>query len=108
MAFGMKAGIDPQILYRVLTAGAAGSAQLVLLGMRMAERKWDREFTGPINLFEKYLKLSEQLAEQVDASTPMGDAMRTYFRRTAAGPHREHDISSVFATIFDEHFRKPS
>jgi putative dehydrogenase len=108
MAFGMKAGIDPNVLYRVLSTGAAGSAQLTNLGMRMAERKWDREFSGLIAIFEKYLKLSEALAADVDASTPMGDAMRAYFRKTIADGHSEHDISSVFATLFKEHFRKVS
>lgn len=106
MAFGMKAGIDPKLLYRVLSAGAAGSAQLTNLGMRMAEHKWDREFSGQIQTFEKYLKLSAQLAADVDASTPMGDVMSAYIRKTIAAGHREHDISSVFATLFAEHFRK--
>ena len=106
MAFGMKAGIDPNILHRVLSTGAAGSAQLTNLGMRMAERKWDREFSGQIHTFEKYLKLSEGLAADVDASTPMGDVMRAYVRKTIAAGHKEHDISSVFATLFAEHFRK--
>lgn len=105
MAFGIKAGIDPDVLFRVLTAGAADSAQLTNLGRRMAARSWDREFSGQIYTFEKYLKLSEELARQSDASTPMGDVMRTYFRRTIVGGHREHDISSVFATLFDEQFR---
>lgn len=106
MAFGMKAGIDPNILHRVLSTGAAGSAQLTNLGRRMAEHKWDREFSGQIYTFEKYLRLSEELAADVDASTPMGDVMRAYIRKTIAGGHSEHDISSVFATLFAEHFRK--
>lgn len=106
MAFGMKAGIDPNVLHRVLSTGAAGSAQLTNLGMRMVERKWDREFSGQIYTFEKYLKLSEELAADVDASTPMGDVMRAYMRKTIAAGHKEHDISSVFATVFGEHFRK--
>jgi 3-hydroxyisobutyrate dehydrogenase-like beta-hydroxyacid dehydrogenase len=106
MAFGMKAEIDPNVLHRVLATGAAGSAQLTNLGMRMAERKWDREVSGQIYTFEKYLKLSEQLATDVDASTPMGDVMRAYIRNTIAEGHKEHDISSVFATLFAEHVRK--
>ena len=106
MAFGMKAGIDPNTLHRVLSTGAAGSAQLTNLGMRMAERKWDREFSGQIYIFEKYLKLSEELAANVDASTPMGNVMCAYIRKTTAAGHKEHDISSVFATLFAEHFGK--
>jgi 3-hydroxyisobutyrate dehydrogenase-like beta-hydroxyacid dehydrogenase len=106
MAFGMKAGIDPNVLHRVLSTGAAGSAQLTNLGKRMAERKWDREVSGKIHTFEKYLKLSEELAAEVDASTPMGDVMGAYMRKTIAAGHKEHDISSVFATLFAEHFRK--
>ena len=74
--------------------------------MRMAERKWDREVSGQIYTFEKYLKLSEELAADVDASTPMGDVMRSYIRKTIAAGHKEHDISSVFATLFEEPFRK--
>ena len=108
MAFGMKAGIDPNVLYRVLSTGAAGSAQLTNLGKRMAERKWDREFSGQIKIFEKYLKLSEELAAEVDASTPMRDVMSQYMRKTIAGGHAEHDISAVFAALFEEHFRKTS
>jgi 3-hydroxyisobutyrate dehydrogenase-like beta-hydroxyacid dehydrogenase len=106
MAFGMKAGIDPKILYRVLSTGAAGSAQLTNLGVRMAERKWDREFSGQIYVFEKYLKLSEELAAKVDASTPMRDVMSAYVRKTIAAGHKEHDVSSVFATLFAERFGK--
>lgn len=105
MAFGIKAGIDPEMLYRVLTAGAAGSAQLINLGQRMAARSWDREIAGQIKTFEKYLKLSEELAKEVDAATPLGDVMRSYFRKTIAGGHMDHDISSVFATLFEEHFQ---
>jgi len=108
MAFGMKAGIDPNVLFRVLSTGAAGSAQLINLGKRMAERKWDRELSGQIKIFEKYLKLSEELAAEVDASTPMRDVMSAYMRKTSAAGHAEHDISAVFATLFEEHFRKAS
>ncbi len=108
MALGMKAGIDPEVLFQVLSHGAAGSAQLTNLGRRMAARAYDREFSGQIKTFEKYLTLSENLASEADAATPLGDAMRTYFRKTIQGGHADHDISSVFAVVFDEHARKGS
>lgn len=108
MAFGMKAGIDPDILHHVLSTGAAGSAQLTNIGKRMVERKWDREFSGQIKTFEKYVKLSEDLASTVNASTPMRDVMGAYIRQTMAEGHAEHDISAVFAILSEEGFRKKS
>jgi 3-hydroxyisobutyrate dehydrogenase len=99
MALGVKAGIEPQILARLLPRGAGGSAALSNYATVMAERDFDRIIAGELGVFIKYFKLIEEMAADCKAITPLADVSAGYFREAIANGHAHRDMQSLFALL---------
>lgn len=99
MALGVKAGIEPGILARLLPRGAGGSAALTNYAAAIAERDFDRIIAGELGVFVKYFDLIETQAAECDAVTPLADVAARYFREAIADGHAHRDMQSLFALL---------
>ncbi len=102
MALGVKAGIEPRILARLLPLGAGGSAALSNYVGAMADRDFERIIAGQMGVFIKYFKLIEELATQCDAVTPLADVSAGYFREAIANGQGLRDMQSLFELLSDK------
>lgn len=79
-ALGIRAGLDPQLLYDTIRDGAGNSVIFEKRGSLMIKRQY-RPATARVSMFVKDVDLIGQLAEQLALETPMLEATRDLYRR---------------------------
>jgi 3-hydroxyisobutyrate dehydrogenase-like beta-hydroxyacid dehydrogenase len=67
---GKKAGLDPEILFDVITSGAAASDLIQARGREMLAGRFEPK--GPVDVAVKDLGLSLQAARQLEVMLPVG------------------------------------
>jgi len=70
LVLGLKAGLDPDVLYEVITSGAAASDLLIARGKDML--RGDFSPKGPVVLANKDLSLSLEMGKQLGVVLPVG------------------------------------
>jgi 3-hydroxyisobutyrate dehydrogenase-like beta-hydroxyacid dehydrogenase len=70
LVLGLKAGLDPEAMLGVITAGAASSDLLIARGKDMIEGNFSPK--GPVSLANKDLGLSLEMAKELGVVLPMG------------------------------------
>jgi 3-hydroxyisobutyrate dehydrogenase len=102
MALGTKVGFDPALLAEILAAGSGSSKFLISRAPMMAARDFEAG-SGGLMVFRKYLEHIPELAEEVDAPTPLLDTARLWFERAIAEGHGQEDIAVVYETLLGAH-----
>jgi 3-hydroxyisobutyrate dehydrogenase-like beta-hydroxyacid dehydrogenase len=70
LVLGLKAGLDPEVLFDVITSGAASSDLLLARGKDMLQGNFSPK--GPVVLANKDLALSLEAAKQLGVVLPVG------------------------------------
>ena len=70
LVLGLKAGLDPDVLYEVITSGAAASDLLIARGKDMLRGNFSPK--GPVVLANKDLSLSLEMGKQLGVVLPVG------------------------------------
>jgi len=70
LVLGLKAGLNPDVMFQVITAGAAASDLILARGKDML--KGDFSPKGPVILANKDLALSMEMARQLGVALPVG------------------------------------
>ena len=98
MVLGMKAGLDPQIIFDLVTAGAANSRIFELRGPMMVKGRYDK-VTMKNSVWQKDMKVIGDFARKIGVPTPLFSATHPIYQKTLTTGHAEHDTAAVCAVL---------
>ncbi len=98
MALGIKAGLDPNQILQLASAGAADSRMLRLRGPMMAQGRYDGpNISARTSILAKDATLIGRFADELECPVPMLSAAKALFVTALATGHANEDPASVCA-----------
>jgi 3-hydroxyisobutyrate dehydrogenase-like beta-hydroxyacid dehydrogenase len=98
MVLGMKAGLDPQVIHDMVTAGAGNSRVFELRAPMMVKGRYD-DATMKIAIWQKDMQVIGDFAKKIGAPVPLFAATRPVYQAALAGGHAMHDTAAVCAVL---------
>jgi putative dehydrogenase len=93
LVLGMKAGLDPQLVYEVISESAATSRMFEVSGPLMVNRAYDNA-SAKVAILHKDLQLIREFAAEVRAPTPLASTTADYYTAAMAlGMEAKEDAS---------------
>jgi 3-hydroxyisobutyrate dehydrogenase-like beta-hydroxyacid dehydrogenase len=100
MVLGMKAGLPPELIFKLATAGAANSRVLELRGPMMVKNRYD-DATMKIKVWQKDMAVIGDFAKKLGCPTPLFSATLPVYQKAMATGHAAHDTAAVCAVLED-------
>lgn len=97
---GMKAGLDPQAIYRVVGDGAGGSRMFTVRGPQMVDDVYEPA-TMKVETWQKDMKIISEFATGLDCPTPLLDACASLYTAAMAQGRGAQDTAAVCAVLAD-------
>src|SRR3984893_17265754 len=82
MVLSMKAGLDPEMVMKVINPSIAGSTMFAVRGPLMAGRHYEPPL-GSIHQVREFIPLIKTLARETSSPTPLLDLATVYYNRAA-------------------------
>jgi putative dehydrogenase len=98
MVLGIKAGLDPQMIYELISAGVGTSRVFEVRGPMMVEGKYENASMS-IKLYHKDISVIEDFAARLGAPTPLFSASIPVYSQASAMGFGELDTASVCAVL---------
>jgi 3-hydroxyisobutyrate dehydrogenase-like beta-hydroxyacid dehydrogenase len=98
MVLGMKAGLDPETMVKVLSDGAGSSRMLQVRGPMMVEGDYSAA-AMKVGVWQKDMKIIGEFARQLDCPTPLFAATTPIYNAAMALGFAEADTASVCAVL---------
>jgi putative dehydrogenase len=95
---GMKAGLDPETIYKVVADGAGSSRMFQVRGPQMVAGRYD-EATMKVEVWQKDMKIIGEYATQLGVPTPLFSASAPLYTAAMAQGFEKHDTASVCAVL---------
>ena len=95
---GMKAGLDPELIYRAVRQGSGSSRMFEVRGPLMAAGKYD-DPTMKVDLHQKDIKLITRFAAGLECPTPLLAAATQFYTAASAHGWGGKDTASVCAVL---------
>jgi len=98
MVLGMKAGLDPELIYKVMNDSSGRSRMLEVRGPRMVRNDYENP-SMKVKVFQKDLKIIEGFASHLNCPTPLfASCIQVYLGAMALG-FEDKDTASVCAVL---------
>ena len=98
MVLGMKAGLDPQVIFDLIKAGAGNSRIFELRAPMMVKGKYDHP-TMKIDVWDKDMQVIGDYARKIRVPTPMFDASKPIYVKAMKSGHGNEDTAAVCAVL---------
>lgn len=98
LVLGMKAGLNPQLMVKVLGDGAGSSRMLQIRGPMMARNDY-REATMKVGVWQKDMAIITDFARELDCPTPLFAATSAIYNAAMAQGLAEADTACVCAIL---------
>jgi putative dehydrogenase len=98
MVLGMKAGLEPQMIYDMVTSGAGNSRIFELRGPMMVKNRYD-EPTMKVAIWQKDMQVIGDFAKSLHCPTPLFGTAEPIYAAALKGGHAAHDTASVCAVL---------
>jgi 3-hydroxyisobutyrate dehydrogenase-like beta-hydroxyacid dehydrogenase len=98
MVLGMKAGLDPQTIYDMVTSGAGNSRIFELRAPMMVRNRYD-DPTMKVAIWQKDMQVIGEFAAALGCPTPLFTATQPIYDTALAGGHAQDDTASVCAVL---------
>jgi 3-hydroxyisobutyrate dehydrogenase-like beta-hydroxyacid dehydrogenase len=95
---GMKAGLDPEMIYKVIGDGGGSSRMFEVRGPLMVSGKYDKP-TMKVDLHQKDIKIISAFANQLQCPTPLLSASAQIYTAALANGRAKQDTASVCAVL---------
>ena len=95
---GMKAGLDPEMILKVISDGAGTSRMFEVRGPLMVAGKYD-EPTMKVDVYQKDIKIITAFANEVQCPTPLLSAAAQIYTAALADGRAKEDTASVCAIL---------
>jgi len=100
MVLGMKAGLDPKQIFKLVQAGAGNSRVFELRAPMMVEDRYDGDnLTMRVSTWQKDMKVIGEYAASVGCPTPLFSASEPIYRAALSTGHADEDTGSVCAVL---------
>ena len=98
LVLGMKAGLDPATMVKVLGDGAGSSRMLQIRGPMMARNDYT-DATMKVGVWQKDMRIITDFARELDCPTPLFAATTAIYNAAMALGFEEADTASVCAVL---------
>jgi L-threonate 2-dehydrogenase len=98
MVLGIKAGLDPHQVVKLVRTGAGNSRVFELRAPKMADNRYD-EPTMKISTWQKDMAIIGEFANELGAPTPLFDATAPIYTAALAQGHGARDTAVVCAVL---------
>lgn len=98
MVLGIKAGLDPALVLKVVTSGAGTSRMLEVRGPMMVKGDYS-DATMKVAVWQKDMKIIGEYARSIDCPTPLFLASAPYYTAAMAMGRGQEDTGSVCAVL---------
>jgi L-threonate 2-dehydrogenase len=98
MVLGLKAGLDAQTLFDMVTSGAANSRVFELRAPMMVRNRYD-DPSMKISVWQKDMAVIGEFARSLRCPTPMFDATVPIYDKAMRSGHAEQDTAAVCAVL---------
>ena len=95
---GMKAGLDPQTIFKVGGDGAGTSRMFQVRGPQMVKGRYD-EATMKVEVWQKDMKIIGEFAAQLGVPTPLFNASAAIYNAALAQGFAKEDTAAVCAVL---------
>lgn len=95
---GIKAGLDPQMIYDVIRDGAGSSRMFEVRGPLMVSEKYD-EVTMKVDVFQKDIDIITAFAKELNTPIPLLSAAARIYMMALKKGHAKQDTASVCAVL---------
>jgi len=100
MVLGMKAGLDPAQIFKLIQSGAGNSRVFELRAPMMVEDRYDGDnLTMRVSTWQKDMKVIGEYAASVGCPTPLFSASEPIYRAALSTGHADEDTGSVCAVL---------
>ena len=96
-----RAGVDAELMYRVIKDGAGTSRMFEVRGPLMAKRRY-LPATMKIDVYQKDIAIIKAFAAKLRCPTPLFALSKRYYDRAYAGGFEKHDTAAVHAVLRNE------
>jgi 3-hydroxyisobutyrate dehydrogenase-like beta-hydroxyacid dehydrogenase len=97
---GMKAGLDPQQIFDLISIGAGSSRIFELRGPMMAQNRYDGDnVTMKVSTWQKDMAVIGDFARGLNCPTPLFSATMPIYAAAMSTGHAAHDTAAVCAVI---------
>ena len=98
LVLGMRAGLDPQLIYDVIPSGAGTSRMFEVRGPMMVEGDYSQA-AMKIDMWQKDMDIIQAFAKSLGCPTPLFEASRPLYDTALAEGHAKEDTASVCAVL---------
>ncbi len=98
LLLGMKAGLDPQMIYDVVRDGAGGSRMFQVRGPMMVADDY-ADATMKMDVWQKDMSIITAFAESLDSPTPLLDASAKIYKEGLKQGRAKQDTASVCGVL---------
>ena len=99
MVLGMKAGLDPQIIFEMIQNGAGNSRVFELRAPMMVKNDYASDVTMKCSVWQKDMDVIGGYAKKLRVSTPLFSATRPVYHAAIKAGHGEEDTAAVCAVL---------
>ncbi len=98
MVLGMKAGLDAQMIFDLIRAGAGNSRVFELRAPMMVKGRYG-DATMKIDVWDKDMRVIADFARKMRVPTPMFNTSKPIYRKAMASGHGAEDTAAVCAVM---------
>jgi 3-hydroxyisobutyrate dehydrogenase-like beta-hydroxyacid dehydrogenase len=98
LVLAMKAGFDPALAFKVLSAGAGSSRMLEVRGPMMVADDYSQPLMK-LGVWQKDMRIIADFAQEVGAPTPLFSATAPLYTAAVADGRQEEDTAAVCAVL---------
>jgi L-threonate 2-dehydrogenase len=98
MVLGMKAGLAPQMIFDLITAGAGNSRAFELRAPMMVKGDYS-DVTMKIDVWDKDMQVIGDYARKIKVPTPMFDASKPVYLKAMVAGFGAQDTAAVCAVL---------
>ena len=100
VALAMRAGVDPEMMIKAISAGSGGSVLFPIRAPRMVKKDYLPP-QGTCEMLSHYFDFIEEMKGEAGAATPLFDKAAALYRRGIDRGLGEHDVAAVIEVIED-------
>jgi putative dehydrogenase len=98
MVLGLKAGLDPRVIFEMVRTGAGNSRVFDLRAPMMVQNRYDQA-TMKISIWQKDMAVIGEFARELRCPTPLFDATGPIYDRALKNGYAEQDTAAVCAVL---------